>query len=360
MILEILKKIAKFPFISEGEFFNSYELKQNRTCLEKCKEKECILHFQKKNDNCEYVCSKEYNNIYIKLNGLNIIFNGLIFTTNQVIPKGRKEVRKDWIVTQDAVKSHIQDIKSIESSIDKCIDETFIQNFSMFHDFKTSMAILFSCTQDIVNKLPGEKFTDKLEQSDKSYKDLFNALELITSQLRMMDVILNPESIVFGKKKSINIFQLFDKIIKLFNHLSTKKKDINLKLIREDWVCDSMCYESIEFIPLILIDNALKYSITGSDIEIKFEQNHSSVNVIIKSVGPIVSDGNQEKIFDKFFRDQSAKEFSKEGIGMGLWIAQQILNAHDSKLNYYKDSKSTRAIGLNIFAFDLPTIPDKK
>lgn len=45
-------------------------------------------------------------------------------------------------------------------------------------------------------------------------------------------------------------------------------------------------------------------------------------------MGPLVK--NEDKIFDKFFRNESAIAFSKEGIGIGLWVAQKILNAHDS------------------------------
>jgi len=76
----------------------------------------------------------------------------------------------------------------------------------------------------------------------------------------------------------------------------------------------------------------------------------------IKNIGPLVPDENKEKIFEKFYRDETAMSFSREGIGMGLWIAQQILDAHGSKLFYHKDSKATKEIGLNIFEFQLATV----
>ncbi|MCO5287631.1 MAG: ATP-binding protein, partial [Chitinophagaceae bacterium] len=181
-------------------------------------------------------------------------------------------------------------------------------------------------------------------------------LELITSQLGMVDVIINPKSIEFGRRKVINLYRLFEKIKILFGHLAIKKRDVTINLVAEGRIRDCSCYESIEFIPLILLDNALKYSVADSQIEIKLEQSSTKVKIIVKSMGPFVSDKNKDRIFEKFFRDESAEEFSKEGIGMGLWIAQQILQAHQSKLFYYKDPKETRAIGLNIFEFDLPTI----
>lgn len=354
MDVELLKSVSKYPFITDDSFQDSIELKQNKTCVEKCKEKDCLSLFSKESNLSEYNCSKGYDNLLHIVGDFKYITNGLIYKTNKVIPQGRKDVRKEFIVDKESVLIFSNKIQEIENHLTKRNNETMEKNFSMFHDFKTSMSIFFNCTQDIINKQPGTSFIDKLEKSDSSYKDLYNSLELITSQLRMVDVIINPKSIVFGNKKTINIYRLFEKIKILFGHLSTKKRDINIKLSSETYISDCECYESIEFIPLILLDNALKYSVAETDIDIKFEQNNGVIKVIVKNIGPIVSDENKDKIFEKFVRDKSGETFSKEGMGMGLWIAQQILIAHNSKLHYHKDPKGSKAIGLNIFEFDLP------
>lgn len=352
---DLIKTLSKYPFIIENILNDSLELKQNKTCIEKCDKKDC-LHLIEKKHLEEYVCSKGYNNILLIAGETKFIINGLIFPDNRTIPSGRKEVRKAWIVNREDVLLFSKKINEIELYLEKRINETTEKNFSMFHDFKTSMSIFYTCTQDIINNLEGNTFIEKLENSDKSYKDLYNSLDLITSQLGMVDVILNPNSIKFGTKKPINLYKLFDKIKALFGHLSTKKRDINIKLSSEIRVDDCYCYESIEFIPLILLDNALKYSVSDSDIEIKFEQHYGVLKVIVKNIGPLVSDLNKENIFQKFFRDESGKNFSKEGMGMGLWIANKILEAHNCKLVYHKSPRGSSPIGLNIFEFELPII----
>jgi K+-sensing histidine kinase KdpD len=354
MDIELLKAVSKYPFIVGDKFEDSIELKQNKTCIEKCTEKDCLILFGSESNLTEYSCSKGYNNLLHIIGEFHFITNGLIYKNNKIVPQGRKEVRKEWIVDKEEVLVFSNKIQEIENHLVKRNNETMEKNFSMFHDFKTSMSIFFNCTQDIINKLPGNSFLNKLENSDSSYKDLYNSLELITSQLRMVDVIINPKSIEFGNKKTINIYRLFEKIKILFGHLSTKKRDINIKLISENYVVDCECYESIEFIPLILLDNALKYSVPESDIEIKFEQHYGVIKVIVKNIGPIVSDENKDKIFDKFVRDKSGETFSKEGMGMGLWIAKQVLLAHNCELHYHKDPKGNKPIGLNIFEFELP------
>jgi len=350
---QLFTSLAKYPFItSENLFCDSVELKQNKSCA-KCSKKDCLTLFSSTENLSEYICSNGYNNIILVFDESKFILNGLIFEDNFVVPKGRKDVRKEWITNREFVNVFWQKLLSIEEHILARISETMEKNFSMFHDFKTSMTIFYNCTQDIINNLPGESFEDKLAKSNSSYKDLYNALDLITSQLGMIDVIVNPKRISFGKKRPTNLYQLFEKIKILFGHLAEKK--INIEA--DAWIKDSLCYDTIQFVPLILIDNALKYSVGDNDVIIKVEQKRESVKVIVKSIGPIVAESNKERIFEKFFRDPSGEETSKEGMGMGLWIAQQVLQAHNSKIEYYNAPfTGNLKRGLNIFSFDLPTI----
>jgi K+-sensing histidine kinase KdpD len=357
--LALFKILSKYPFVFEGEFHETVELKQNNTCLKKCDERDCLWHLKNKESLSEYVCSKGFNALLFKVGELKVILNGLIYENNTQIDKARKNSRKEWIVNRSAVLIFCNKIEEVQRRLLERTSETTLQNFAMFHDFKTSMNIIFSCTQDIINELPGDTFEEKLEQSDRPFRDLFNALELISSQLGMIDVILNPASISFGNKHEINIYKLFYKIKLLFEHLAKQKNGISIELINVDglYIRNSLCYESIEFIPLILIDNALKYSSPGSTIKIELIQFYNKVKVKVKSIGPFVSEENREKIFEKFFRDRSAIEFCREGIGIGLWIAQEILKTHGSKMSYFKDIYAIGNIGLNIFEFDLESVP---
>lgn len=353
MNLELFKSLTKYPFIYKSIFYDSNELPQNRTCTLKCKEKDC-LSFDSSDLNYDtYICSKGYDNYYITIGEFAFVLNGLISENNKTVPRGRKDVRTNHIIRTSEINIFINKIQAIVSHLERTVNETIEMNFSMFHDFKTSMSIFFSCTQDLINRLPGSSFEEKLKNNDKIYQDLYNSLELITSQLGMIDIIVNPKSIVFGTKRPINPYKLFEKIKILFDHLASKKRGITINITADSKIRDCYCYESIEFIPLILIDNALKYSSPHSIVEIKLEQRNSFVRIIVKNIGPYVSDHNTLKIFDKFFRDPSATEFSKEGIGIGLWIARSILSAHSSEIKYFKDKQGINGIGLNIFEIEL-------
>src|SRR5690606_26918206 len=99
---ELLQSLSKYPFIHDLLFHDSIELKQNKTCIEKCKEKDCLSLYETRKDTDEYICSKGYNALLVTFDEVQYIFNGLIFTDNRSVPAGRKEVRKEWIVERSS------------------------------------------------------------------------------------------------------------------------------------------------------------------------------------------------------------------------------------------------------------------
>ena len=355
MDIEFFKRLSRYPFIVNHEFYDTAELKQNKTCSKSCTRKDCLELLSSASNYTEYVCSYGYNNILFTTGELKIIINGMIFDDNTLIPKGRLDVRKSWIVNRENLIIFLNKVYEIEKYIQTKLNENIEQNFSMFHDFKTSMAIILNCSQEIINKQIGKTFEEKIENSDQSIKSLYHALDLLTSQVGMMDVIVNPNSIKYGITKPVNAYKLFDKMIKLFDHMAKKR---NIALIIEtdgNYYPNSLCYESIEFLPLILLDNAIKYSLDGSNVFINFSKpNQNTIKIRVKNTGPIVEPQNSEKIFDKFFRDKNAIDFSRRGIGVGLWTAKKILEAHASKLNYMSENISGKT-GVNIFEFELLT-----
>jgi two-component system sensor histidine kinase KdpD len=74
-----------------------------------------------------------------------------------------------------------------------------------------------------------------------------------------------------------------------------------------------------------LIDNALKYSPPSSTIEIRARAN-GSVDIAIRNSGSTISEVEQGRVFDRFYRGAEARQMP--GTGMGLAIVRQIARAH--------------------------------
>ena len=76
-----------------------------------------------------------------------------------------------------------------------------------------------------------------------------------------------------------------------------------------------------------LVDNALKYSLPGSQIEVGLIVKETSVVLTVRSQGLVVSSSDSERIFERFYRAPGAQH-SSVGTGLGLSIVKTIAADH--------------------------------
>ena len=85
----------------------------------------------------------------------------------------------------------------------------------------------------------------------------------------------------------------------------------------------------IEQVLVNLLDNALKYTPPGSPIEIVASATDRAVTVEVADRGPGLPAGEEDKVFEKFYRGQPA---GGRGAGLGLAICQGIVRAHGGRI----------------------------
>ena len=80
-----------------------------------------------------------------------------------------------------------------------------------------------------------------------------------------------------------------------------------------------------------LIDNAIKYTPKGS-IRVTVEKDEETVLVKIKDTGIGIPKEEQEKIFKRFYRVDKSRSRETGGVGLGLSIAEWIVDAHHGRI----------------------------
>jgi signal transduction histidine kinase len=80
-----------------------------------------------------------------------------------------------------------------------------------------------------------------------------------------------------------------------------------------------------------LIDNAVKYSPDGEEVEIAARREDGAVEIAVRDNGPGIPADQQRIIFEKFGRAEMGGS-SKPGTGLGLFIARSIAEAHGGTL----------------------------
>ena len=86
----------------------------------------------------------------------------------------------------------------------------------------------------------------------------------------------------------------------------------------------------IEQVLLNLLDNALKYTPPGSPLALTAWATAEAVTVEVADRGPGLPPGEEQRIFEKFYRVQGSAQPS--GTGLGLTICRGLVEAHGGQM----------------------------
>jgi len=100
-----------------------------------------------------------------------------------------------------------------------------------------------------------------------------------------------------------------------------------------------------------LLTNALRYTPPGSPITLRASAEETEVIVSVEDCGPGISEKEQRKIFEKFYRGKDQREMIP-GTGMGLTIAREIVRAHHGRI--WVESEPGKGAR---FSFSIPRTP---
>jgi signal transduction histidine kinase len=102
-----------------------------------------------------------------------------------------------------------------------------------------------------------------------------------------------------------------------------------------------------------LLSNAVKHGGAGP-IDVSLEGRAGTVRLVVRDHGPGVAEGDRERIFARFERAGAEGDANARGVGLGLYIAREIVTAHGGAI-----SVSNPPGGGAAFAIVLPTSVSK-
>ncbi len=128
------------------------------------------------------------------------------------------------------------------------------------------------------------------------------------------------------------------------------KKDLSFDLTFADSI--QMVYADLGKIQQVLynlIDNAIKFSHSGSTIYIQAFPKHEKIFVSVKDTGIGIPKDSLKKIWERFYKTDLSRGKDKRGTGLGLSIVKEIIQSHGENI----DVISTEGVGTE-FIFSLP------
>ena len=200
------------------------------------------------------------------------------------------------------------------------------QNFMMAvtHELKTPIAITQLNIETLLKRnLDPTQQKKMLEVSLSETQRLDNLCNniLLASQLDMGEYQANAQEVDFSLivENTLHIFKsrftdrIFNQSIQ--SAIYIKGESVLLQLLLNN-----------------LIDNAIKYSGTGSIITISLMQDQERIRLSVMDEGVGIPAADKEKVFEKFYRVGAEYTRSTKGTGLGLYLCKRIALFHKAKL----------------------------
>jgi signal transduction histidine kinase len=81
-----------------------------------------------------------------------------------------------------------------------------------------------------------------------------------------------------------------------------------------------------------LISNAIKYSPDGGRILVSGRYDQEQIYVAVTDEGIGIPAGEYERVFDRFYRVDSALTRRTQGAGLGLYLVKSVIEAHGGRI----------------------------
>jgi len=107
--------------------------------------------------------------------------------------------------------------------------------------------------------------------------------------------------------------------------------------------------EKLVRVLVILLDNASAHSPAGCEIEVTAEERDGEALVAVSDHGEGVPEKARELIFGRFYQVEDALHHTTRGMGLGLYIAKEIVEAHGGRIWHEHNDG-----GGSVFRFTVP------
>ena len=270
------------------------------------------------------VSEVEFPNEHIKYAKIYMNIDGEVHSRNEII--------KVYIICVIAmailsgVASYIlsrQTLKPVVENLKKQLE--FVSDAS--HELRTPLAIVQSKIENI------------LTESDKTVYEVSEDLAISLKEISRLNHLATD--LLTLARSDNNIVQLdttefdLDKLIyyclEPFIEVSLlQNKKINYE--RKSVIINADRNKIYQLF-IILLNNALSYTNENDEITIKVTQASSDINIEFSDTGIGISDHTKEHIFERFYREDKARNRATGGNGLGLSIARTIVLQHHGKIS---------------------------
>ena len=198
------------------------------------------------------------------------------------------------------------------------------------HELKTPITIIRADTDVLSEEDPDSEWIADIRTQTDRLSSLTNDLIYLS---RMEEERAKPQMLDFPLSDVVSdAVQPFQSIARTQNRTFSVEIQPMLNLCGDE--------KSIRKLVSILLDNAMKYTPDGGDITLRLKKNGRQILLSVTNTAANVEKGNQDRLFDRFYRADASRNSETGGFGLGLAIAKAVTELHKGKIHAVSDGQS--------------------
>ncbi len=224
---------------------------------------------------------------------------------------------------------NIRNVKAKEAAAMLAQKEQLRANLlrAISHDLRTPLTSILGNASNLMSNSRQLDDATILQMYNDIYDDstwLINLVENLLSITRLEEGRLNFNMTT----------ELMDEVIEeALRHVNRKKTNHNIIVeYKDELLLAKMDARLILQVILNIVDNAIKYTPSSTEIHITAGKIHNKIYVSIADNGTGIPDNLKQKVFEMFFTGENKIVDSRRSLGLGLPLCKSIINAHDGEL----------------------------
>ena len=245
---------------------------------------------------------------------------------------GRFGAMKEMADTFNSLANELQNTEMLRSD--------FVNDFS--HEFKTPIVSI----SGFAKLLQRGGLTP---QQHREYVDV-----IVEESTRLANMATNVLNLTRIEKQtilaSITEYNLSEQLRKCILLLEKKWTEKQLEVVAgfgEQMVAGDQ--ELLQQVWLNLLDNAIKFSPVGGELSVKIGRQKERMLVSVVNHGPMLTEEEQKRMFDKFWQGDPSR--AGKGNGIGLSVVKKIIELHKGDVHVESSPEET------VFCVSLPCVP---
>lgn len=215
----------------------------------------------------------------------------------------------------------------------------FLTNIA--HELRTPLMVASGYLQMLQKGImAGDQLTAGIETVTRNVQQIVSLVNDI--------LILQEMELVLPEFQAVDMTEVAKNVVEIYKTKAVER-DVNLRFAPSlNLPPVSGDSKSLERALMALVDNAIKFSPKGGDVNVRLSERNDHVVVDVEDHGIGIQKENFSRIFDRFYHVEKHEDNLFSGIGLGLAITKQVIEQHQGNLGV----SSTPGIG-SVFTMTL-------